>query len=397
MEQIPLKKDRPKSEWILRAVLVTLGVLLPLIAVEGFVRFVLDIREPHDPPGFYKGDPVTGWAKVPGSESMVYLYQDGTKRHVRNNSHGYTDRERELVKNKPRIVLVGDSTTEFWEVEEEQRGQFLLEEKLDHQWEVLNLGVRGFSTDQVYLLLKHTALKFSPDIVVYTFCINDLFGNTRRNKPSFELDPKNPDSLILLDFPFPNENEILSGENVFSTPLERLHHTLARMSFFYRKASMLLTRHPMGYFYRSLNLEDQVELTPYKKVYGPEDDYRMKLFFALIREMKAMLDERNVGFLLVEGVYGNVLDPDRKAWIVQEYGDVFDFGKVTRLMDDFTRENGIQFLSVQDKMQERHIPISDVMHPEDYVHLNAEGVRLYSDWVLEKIRSLGWVNPAGGG
>ena len=117
----------------------------------------------------------------------------------------------------------------------------------------------------------------------------------------------------------------------------------------------------------------------------------MDLLFALIREMKEFLDQQRVRFLLVEGVYGNVLDPERKAWSVSQYGDVFDFEKVTRLLKDFSDEEGIPFLSIQDEVRRRKIPITDLMHLEDYVHLNAAGIKLYSDWVLEKLKSMSWV------
>ncbi len=117
----------------------------------------------------------------------------------------------------------------------------------------------------------------------------------------------------------------------------------------------------------------------------------MDLLFALIREMKEFLDQQRVRFLLVEGVYGNVLDPERKAWSVSQYGDVFDFEKVTRLLKDLSDEEGIPFLSIQDEVRRRKIPITDLIHLEDYVHLNAAGIKLYSDWVLEKLKSMGWV------
>jgi lysophospholipase L1-like esterase len=32
------------------------------------------------------------------------------------------------------------------------------------------------------------------------------------------------------------------------------------------------------------------------------------------------------------------------------------------------------------------------MHPEDAVHMNAEGIRLFAEAVVERIRKLGWVD-----
>jgi len=380
-----------KREFCFNALFVLVSTLLSLLAVELFIAFAMDIRAPADPRFFYQIDPVTGWSKKPNSEGMVRLYLDGTKSYVRNNSHGFTDREREFAKTKSRIALIGDSTTEFWEAEEKDRGQFLLEQKLNGKWEVLNFGVRGFSTDQAYLLLKHKGMKFSPDIVIYTFCINDIYGNTETIKPYFEFKSNNNRRLILRNFPYPFKT-LESGEEqkLSSTPV-RVKQILQEYSFIYRKASSLLSSHPMGGYFKPLALEDQTELRPYKKHYDSEDKREVELLLALIREMKTFLDSKGVKFMLVEGVYGNVLDPKRMAWSVEHYGDVFAPEKVTRLLTEFSEREKIPFLSIQDKVKRRGIPITDLMHPEDYVHLNAAGIKLYSDWVLEKLQSLGWV------
>jgi len=380
-----------KKEFFIISVLVSASVFFSILAIELFVTFVLDIRAPEDPKYFYKIDPVTGWAKKPHSEGMVRLYSDGTKSYVRNNGHGFTDREREIKKSKPRIALIGDSTTEFWEAEEKDRGQFLMEQKLGARWEVLNFGVRGFSTDQAYLLLLHKGMKFAPDIVIYTFCINDIYGNTETIKPYFKFQSEKKLDLVLNNFPYPFKTLSLDDKKVTTSGFTRINQTLTKYSFIYRKASRLLRSHPMGQYFMPLPLEDQTELRPYKKNYNSEDKDRTKLLLALIRKMKMFLKVKGVRFLLVEGVYGNVIDPDRKAWSVEHYGDLFDFDKVTRILKEFSRKEGIAFLSIQDEVKRRGIPITEIMHPEDYVHLNTSGIKLYSDWVLEKLKSLGWV------
>ena len=386
----------PKREFLARAILILASTLLPIIAIDVIARFVLDYRMPQVPPGIFQIDPITGWSKKPNWEGYAYLYLDGTKQYIKNNSHGFTDIERDLRKSKPRIALIGDSTTEFWEAKEQERGQFVMERQLNNNWEVLNVGVRGFATDQAYLLLKHKVISFSPDIVVYTFCINDIYGNTDdmgRIKPLFQFESEGSKNLVLKDFPYPfkelhTESKKAKRKISFFSRIDKI---LSEYSFVYRKASLLfVSRDPLG-IYRHFSLEHQIELRPYKKVYNPEDKKRLALLFALIGKMKEFLDQQEVQFLLVEGVYGNVLDPKRMAWSVETYGDVFDFGKVTRLLQDFAQREDIAFLSVQEVVRERGIPTTDIMHPEDYVHLNSSGIRLYSNLVLEKLKSLGWI------
>ncbi len=253
---------KKKSEFFINTVLGIASALFSILAIDLFARFVLDYRIPHDPPGIFKIDPITGWAKEPNWEGYTYLYLDGTKQYVKNNSHGFTDHERKLKKSKPRIALIGDSATEFWEVEEQKRGQFLMEQKLKGAWEVLNLGVRGFSTDQAYLLLKHIGMKFSPDIVIYTFCINDIYGNTMMTKPYFQFESEKKLKLILKDFPYPYK-EFGQGDKKENTSLrKKVDKFLTENSFLYRKVARLFQSHdPMG-IYKDFPLEDQIELRP---------------------------------------------------------------------------------------------------------------------------------------
>ncbi|GJL78745.1 MAG: hypothetical protein NPINA01_17340 [Nitrospinaceae bacterium] len=379
-----------KNEFCLNFVLVVTSILFPILLIELFVTFVLDIRVPsYDPGRFFKNDPITGWSKKTDSEGYWYLYFDGTKNYVRNNSHGFTDRERKIVKSKPRIALIGDSTTEFWEAEEENRGQFLMEERLKGEWEVLNFGVRGFATDQTYLLLKHSGMKFSPDVVIYTFCINDIGENgVTSYKPYFHLEEGKKQNPILKNFPVPERVDWNKKSQISFH--EGVDKVLNHYSFLYRRVSQIIKFNPVG---RNANfsLDEQGELKMYKKVYDTWDEHLWALQFALILEMKRFLDSQGVRFLLVEGVYGNVLDPERMAWSIDHYGDVFDPEKVTRLLKEFSEREQIPFLSIQDQVKRRRIPITDIMHPEDYVHLNAAGIKLYSDWVLEKLQSLNWL------
>lgn len=382
------------SEFLIKTFLVVTSLFLPIILFELFVTFALDYHSPKSRIPFFKRDRITGWAKIPNFEEYWYLYGGETKAHVRNNSHGFTDRERKIEKSKPRIALIGDSTTEFWEAEEKERGHFLMEKKLNDQWEVLNFGVRGFATDQVYLLLKHKAIKFSPDIVIYTFCINDLVGNTLTHKPYFKLEPGKNRKLVLYELPFSYPETIIKRPKAPPSVVGWVDHTLYQYSFLYRKASRLLANHPMGMFYEHMPLEGQTDLRPYKKIYNAEEKYWWELFNALILEMKELLDRQGVRFLLVEGVYGNVLDPKRMEWSTNNYGDVFDSEKVTRLLKEFSEQEEIPFLSIQDEVNSRGIPITDLMNPEDYVHLNASGISLYSKFVLEKLKSLDWIQMA---
>ena len=196
----PLPK---KSKYLKELCLVLAGTLLPIILFELWVYVALGYRMPQHLQEVFRTDPITGWAKVPNTEGYVYLYSDGTKQYIRNNSHGFTDLEREIKK-------VPTSNRPHWGFDHRILGNrrkktadsFLMEQKLNHKWEVLNLGVRGFGTDQAYLLLKHEGIKYSPDIVIYTFCINDITDNMKTDKPHYRFESESIRNLVLLDYPY---------------------------------------------------------------------------------------------------------------------------------------------------------------------------------------------------
>ena len=78
-----------------------------------------------------------------------------------------------------RILCLGDSSTFGMNVDDAdpypQVLQRLLDERAPGRFEVLNLGVPGYSSRQGLELLRQQALKYQPDLVVFAFGTNDRF------------------------------------------------------------------------------------------------------------------------------------------------------------------------------------------------------------------------------
>jgi lysophospholipase L1-like esterase len=113
-------------------------------------------------------------------------------RHSRHFAYG-GDREPrnepDLTWQKPagvkRIVILGDSLTFGDGVKATETYPYKLQEKLrnrrDSQIQVINLGIMGINTDQEAMILTqenpyfgYPALFFEPDLLILTFCVNDL-------------------------------------------------------------------------------------------------------------------------------------------------------------------------------------------------------------------------------
>ena len=164
------------------------GLLFALIFMELFCRLSLSKSE-YSFNSFATNDPrritlntnyyifrpssLLGYEHIPnsmpvGDEAIV---------SPRINSYGMVGKEYKLKKQEDtfRILVLGDSITEFnWYIEN-------LEDKLNssnlssrYSFEIWNGGVCGYAVDQYANFLRHKGIKYNPDMVIISFCLNDF-------------------------------------------------------------------------------------------------------------------------------------------------------------------------------------------------------------------------------
>lgn len=100
---------------------------------------------------------------------------------VHTNEHGF--RSPSFSETKPagvfRVVCLGDSSTFGMNVNDAdaypQVLARLLEERAPGRFEVLNMGVPGYSSRQGLELLRQSVLRYQPDLVTFAFGTNDRF------------------------------------------------------------------------------------------------------------------------------------------------------------------------------------------------------------------------------
>jgi len=109
---------------------------------------------------------------------------DGQWRFV-TNAAGFRD-ERDFSYEKSRdtirIVSLGDSHTQGFEVAQGATYSAILEQELDRtgiESDVINTGVSGFGTAEQLVLLENEMFKYDPDIVVLGFYANDFKDNVK--------------------------------------------------------------------------------------------------------------------------------------------------------------------------------------------------------------------------
>jgi lysophospholipase L1-like esterase len=127
-------------------------------------------------------NPVIGYEFRPGHRPSDRPYRE-SNRGFAINSAGFRDYE--YTETKPaktyRIVVLGDSTTAGAGVRDVGNTYTKqLEKRLNTnnstgmRYEVLNMGVTGYHTMQEIETLRVKGLKYNPDVVLVTFCMNDF-------------------------------------------------------------------------------------------------------------------------------------------------------------------------------------------------------------------------------
>ncbi len=148
--------------------------------------------------GLWTYDRSKGWFHKPDAHGSSAL-GGPDQAEVRTNSLGLRGAEigTTRLEGVKRILVFGDSYAFGVGVDEEHTLSARLERMLGaggQRFEVVNLGVAGYSTDQEYVLFHELATRLAPDVVVLVACDNDFEGNTldfvyrQYYKPRFTLE-----------------------------------------------------------------------------------------------------------------------------------------------------------------------------------------------------------------
>jgi lysophospholipase L1-like esterase len=139
-------------------------------------RYGLEIKEPA-------GNPRIGHVHRPSSKAHLM----GTD--VSINSDGFRDKEyaREKAAGTRRIVVLGDSLTFGWGVEQHESFEHLLEQKMNQvrPTEAINFGHGNYNTDQEVSLFEEKGLAYKPDQVALFYFINDAEPTPERSSWGF--------------------------------------------------------------------------------------------------------------------------------------------------------------------------------------------------------------------
>ena len=195
---------------------------------ETVVRVFLD--EPADnewvgnPKDFYEYHPLLGWRNIPNTNKIRISTRGRNKVLYQINSKGIRGHEYSYKKtnNEYRIFLLGDSYTEGYVVEFEELFSEIMTNKLNNMgkginFQAINSGTSGWSTDQELLLFQSEGKKYNPDLTILMFFENDLAYNNQIKDWGMNYKPlfiKKNGKLVLTNIPVPKPDKIVYNDQL---------------------------------------------------------------------------------------------------------------------------------------------------------------------------------------
>jgi hypothetical protein len=137
-----------------------------LVSIESLVFHQDTSRPTQQPPNSF--DEVRGWTDFSIHRGPNDFVIEDIGPMARGTQHV------PYIKTKRRVILVGDSFMYGWEIAKDETIDHFLGEHLGSNFEVINLGTRGYGLDQMLLVVNQVVPQLSPDDVIVGFIASDL-------------------------------------------------------------------------------------------------------------------------------------------------------------------------------------------------------------------------------
>ena len=217
---------------------------------------------------------------------------DGHWRFATNDKGLRNDASIPYVKTpgRRRVLSVGDSNTEGFEVRQDATFSAIIEQWLnghDTPAEVINAGISGFGTAEALAFLENEGINYHPDVVVYGLFENDFNDNVRSGLFALQ-----GESLTVASKVYAPAVRILDFLNAFP-PMRWLseHSYLYSLAFnsgwtWFKRADVRRARDQRG--------------DEYTKAMGAPTDDEVRLMAALLTRMSRFCRTRGILFVVID-------------------------------------------------------------------------------------------------
>ncbi len=404
-----------------------MGPLLAVISIC-LTLFLLEIATRLLPPPYNYEDasldvhalnyltcnPTLGWTGAPNFQGVIE--SPVFRQEVNFNSAGMNDSEHttEKAPHTFRILILGDSFVEGFQVDETATAHQVLEDYLNEQdqgstrFEVLSSGVLGWGTGQQLVYYQAHGRNFQPDLVVLMFFIgndvqNNLPGNTATvsgincSAPYFAWcnDQLNPDAL---------------------TYVPGLSNHLQNNCTGGRRAAIKT----MGFLYQHSRLYQQIDpfivannprptfgagyLSPLYALYLPNDDTKLEYAWQvtlgtiaqLQQEVAADGGQLAIAIISPEEIFRlKTLPPPMREQFLQQNPHLADvqLDRPYQRLDEFFQTQNIPHIDLITPMLEKQMANDITLHIEGDRHWTVEGNRVVAEILAQWFAQKGLVSP----
>ena len=341
-------------------------------------------------------DPVLNRAHIPGLK-FVYRAEDKQEfeTFVEYNSKGLNDYEYDYKKpeNTVRILAFGDSFVEAIQVRREENFCGFMERVLNSgnlpkRYEIINMGVSGYSPILEYLYLKNEGLKYEPDIVVLYFFMNDVYEDSlykgmatfSDNGLPVKVHWRGVDKVEKLEGWKKRERKIFNSVKSFLNKSkfyvflkERVYRLLAMVELKEMKKEekknpfFILTRDPI-----------------------PKESQLWDETFGYISAIREMTKEKGIKFLLVIiPIEAQLSENPHDATFFTYFKENPYSERANERIAQFCGQYDIEYINLMYELKRGH---PGGLYFKNDGHFTIRGHMVAADIVLKKLRMLGWTN-----
>ncbi len=359
---------QPKiKQFLINLKLLILSILFCLIILEVFLQLTAE-------EGCGQDDPILHHAYQPNcSVSSNSAEWDIS---VKMNSEGLRDEEIQPKQDyNYRILMLGDSFTIGWGIDQGKTFNDLLEQKFNSKQlkvDVINGGATSYAPILEYLFLKEKGLKYAPDTIILNFDLSDF-----QNDYNYQTLAK-----------YDTAGELMGVSPEEANFLKSVYLKVKLIKFIESPFLVLDSRFPSKEiwgeeFFYDIDY-DRYALTRLDLPKGTEEKYTQATF-KYLKLIQELASKNNITLILVAYPYGHQVSGEEWAAGRHNYG--FEPGKVysnrpEEILAQFAAENNIQFISLYSDFKESNI--FPLFYPYDG-HLTSEGHHLYAESLYAKL------------
>lgn len=334
---------------------------------------------------FYEYDGFLGWRHKRNFSGDLITNEYHTT--LSYNAEGFRSLERRHAKpeNVSRVVVLGDSFVDGYTVQVQDRLTEVLEARLGPRFEVINLGVAGYSTDQELLLLEQEGWNYQPDVVVLAFYYNDVWGNAspylansdKIKKPVFVTETDG--TLDLTNVPVPVPTPTLQDKlKVYALVRAAVkgNHSLYSLAI---KVGMAPKPSPMlgwaSWGPAEFGVYEASDRTSFRRAWAITQD--------LLRRMKQETAQRGARFVVFYVPTRVELSPEE--WKNSQIPANFDPYEVDNRLEEICKIEGVEYIDPSERFRAA-IKNRSLYYLHD-PHWNAAGHRLAGEILAEYLRN----------